>query len=339
MNQRDELQKLLDLLDQKIAHFRRTKVTAVDPGTIFSLDRQIEDVEAERSKVSEEIQALDAVAASQQLYRALLQLGYKEQVLSFLNFIQSKEEQSIGAFLIQGEPSYGQRWLLNRLVKRHIPYGSMAKKVPVELDRRARRKDVSALWRELGYRCGLKKNTPPETTEPDERWWQTQIAKQVSQWWQTQNVLLIFHDVDEMPQEFLAQLIRELWLPLVSEARTIKGRTHKNKLMMFLIDYKGCVDIQTTQFVEQPESTWEPTVTIKLPTITPFSNPVLQDWITTIRMEPDTLPVFKVINQIGDPVQAILDRSENGIPEQAMSEICSLYDCIWDDAIETWLTL
>lgn len=56
--QRQRLQELCDLLDEKIIHLRTAKVTATDPRVTFSLDKEIEETVAERDRVVQEIENL-----------------------------------------------------------------------------------------------------------------------------------------------------------------------------------------------------------------------------------------------------------------------------------------
>lgn len=325
MNKGEELQKLLDLLEEKIIYLRVAKVTETDALAIFRVEKQIEEAEAEREKIQQEIESQNTSVVSSYLYQALLKLGYREQVLSFKKFLKA---QSIAAFLIHGSPDYGQRWLLNRLITQHIRYGTTGKMVRVQLNRIGRRRDISALWRELAGRVGLvgKQHTPPE------------IVERVYGWWQTQNVMLVFHDVDSMPQEYLQELIEDFWLPLASQAREVVSETRNYQLLMFLVDYEGCVGKQGTLFVEKLAPTWEPKIPIKLPSITQFCDRTLNDWIEIIEMEFDTLPLVEVINDMeGELVQEILDNSENGVPELAMSEICHLCGSNWYEEKDRWL--
>ncbi|NJM73476.1 MAG: hypothetical protein HC862_27010 [Scytonema sp. RU_4_4] len=324
MNQREELQKILNLLEEKILFLQKAKVTAIEAVALFSLQKQIEEAEGERYKIIQQIEHLASVAWSEELYRALLKLGYREQVRSFLKFLKA---QSIGAFLIHGLLDYGQRWLLNRLVTQHIRFGTMGKMVRIELDRIGRRRDISCLWRELGGRVGLGRQHSP-----------TEIAERVFHWWKTQNVILVFHDVDCMPEGYLQELLDEFWLPLASQAREVVSQT-KYQLLMFLVDYEGCVGCQDTMFVEQVEPTWEPRVPIKLPIINPFCDRTLTDWLETVETEFNTLPLVEVIYQIEDLVKEILENSENGVPELAFSEICHRCGCNWYEERERWLKI
>lgn len=314
MNKPEDLQKLVDFLDEKILHLRMAKVTQTDALAIFKAEKQIEEAEAERDSIKQEIENQDTSAASYDLYNALLKLGYREQVLSFKKFLK---KQSIGTFLLHGSPDYGQRWLLNRLITQHIRHCNTGKLMRVQLNRIARRRDITALWRELGGRVGLigTKPTPSE------------VVERVYEWWQTQNVILVFHDVDCMPQEYLQELIQEFWLPLANQARKVVS---EYQLLMFLVDYEGDVGTQNTLFVEKLEPTWEPKIPIKLPSITQFCDRTLNDWIETVEIEFDTLPLVEAINNTEDElVNEILDNSENGVPELAMLEICHLCGCNW----------
>ncbi|MDJ0675775.1 MAG: hypothetical protein QNJ36_10405, partial [Calothrix sp. MO_167.B42] len=315
MNKGEELQKLFDLLEEKIMCLRVAKVTETDALAIFKVEKQIQEAEAEREQIKQEIENQNTSAASCDLYRALLKLGYRQQVLSFKKFLKT---QAIASFLIHGSPDYGQRWLLNRLITQHIHYGTTGKLIRVQLNRIGRRRDINALWRELAGRVGLvgTQHTPSE------------IVERVYGWWQTQNVILVFHDVDCMPQKYLQELIQDFWLPLASQTLKVISETGNYQLLMFLVDYEGCVGRQNTLFVEQLELTWEPKIPIKLPSITQFGDRTLNDWIETIEMEFDTLPLVEAINDREDElVQKILDNSENGVPELAMSEICHLCGC------------
>ena len=143
--------------------------------------------------------------------------------------------------MVHGSPDYGQRWLLNRLITQHIRHGTTGKLVRVQLNRIGRRRNISALWRELGGRVGLF-GTKPQPSE---------VVEQVYRWWQTQNVILVFHDVDCMPKEYIKKLIQEFWLPLATQARDVNSQTPKYQLLMFLVDYEGYIGTENTLFVEK----------------------------------------------------------------------------------------
>jgi hypothetical protein len=55
---RDELQKLYDLLDEKILRLRTARIIETDAAIVFRLDKQIEEAEIEREKIAQEIDNL-----------------------------------------------------------------------------------------------------------------------------------------------------------------------------------------------------------------------------------------------------------------------------------------
>lgn len=63
---RDELQKLSELLDEKIIRLRTAKVTETNPAVIFQLDKQIEEAELEHNQVVKQIEALNQSPESRQ---------------------------------------------------------------------------------------------------------------------------------------------------------------------------------------------------------------------------------------------------------------------------------
>jgi inactive STAND len=328
MNHREELLKLLGLLDEKILFLKGKKFTEANPLVLFQLGKEIEEAEIERQVIKQQIESLNCSTSSQNLYLALLKLGYKDQILAFRRFVRS---QSIGAFLIHGCPDYGQRWLLNRLVTQHIDDGTSSKVLPIELHRIGRRIDISTLWRELGGRCGLRR----QSTVADIK---EEIVERVYQWWQTQNVVLIFHDVDCMPENYLQQLIQEFWLKLATQARETASPTRKYRLLMFLVDYEGCVGTRETLFVERIEPNWEGKIPVKLPVINPFCEDELNEWLETVEMEFDELPLIERINQKDVLIEEILQPSK-GIPEDVFYEICGHCKCNWYEAKDRWLKL
>lgn len=325
MNYCEELLKTLELLDEKILFLERENITQASPLVRFELGKEIEKLSTQREDIEQEIESITYTENIKNLYKALLKLGYENQILAFKRFIRG---QSIGAFLIHGSPDYGQRWLLNRLVTQNINDGTSSKVLPVELHRIGRRIDIFTLWRELGGRCGLRRQNTP-----------TEIIDCVYQWWQTQNVVLIFHDVDCMPENYLQQLIQEFWLPLAMQARETASETRKYRLLMFLVDYEGCVGTQETLFVEKIEPNWEAKIPVKLPVINPFCSSELDEWLDTVEMEFDKLPLIEVISRKNELIQEILENSDNGIPELAFSEICDRCECNWYEAKDRWLKL
>ncbi|MBN3924083.1 hypothetical protein [Nostoc sp. NMS4] len=313
------LQGQSEVLAEKLKILRRDYAIAADTLIRFQLEKQIEQTEAEKKKLDQQLDDLERASSSGKVYHALLKLGYREQTRTFRRFI---ETHSVGAFLIHGSLYYGQRWLLNRLVRQNVPNIITGKVVRIELSRIARRSDSAALWRELGGRVGLgRQSSIPE------------IAERVYQWWLTQNVLLILYDVDCLSETLLHDLIRDFWLLLATKVKTANPQVSQFKLLMFLVDYDGCVDSWNIPFVERLDPTWKPDNPVKLPEINQFSDDELTNWL---EYSEDELPT-NLIDQLEETVQTILKNSDNGIPELALDEICQLSGCSWYDEEEKWL--
>jgi len=324
-----ELQKKYDLLTDEISFLRKSeRIDDLSPRERFRLTKQIEEVEKERTQVSQQLQELEKTALSiganihQNLYPTLLKLGYRLQIRAFRKLM---ETDSIHAFLIHGFPDYGQRWLLNRLVVQYVPHVLTGKVVVINVSRKVRRNDASAFWREIAGRVGLQgqQSTP------------TEIAEKVYRWWQTQNVLFVFHDVEKMPENTLSELIQNFWSPLINKIQELQSPPSKFKLIMFLIDYEGCVENWQIPLAEEINSHWTPQTPFRAPKIAEFSANELTDWIET---EFDKLPTI-LTNQVDSTVQAILADSQNGIPEVVLENICQLCGCDWYEESEKWLKL
>ncbi|MBN3942436.1 MAG: hypothetical protein V7L21_18555 [Nostoc sp.] len=311
---RQGLQQQYDLVAEKLNRLRFDYAIVTDVLIRFEREKQIEQTEGELKELEQQLYYLEQSVSSERLYQALLKLGYRKQTREFRKFI---EVHSTAAFLIHGSPDYGQRWLLNRLVVQHVPSIITGKIVRIDLSRISRRSDINALWRELGGRVDLdRQSTIPE------------IADRVYRLWQTQNVLLIFYDVNCLQEAFLNELIQNFWLPLATKAKEATLQTSQFKLLMFLVDYDGCSGSWNVPFAESQNS-W------KLTEITEFSEAELTEWLD---YEEDALPT-KLIDQIDKTIQIILKNSDNGIPELTFCEICRLSDCNWDEQEEKWLRL
>jgi inactive STAND len=294
---------------------------AIDSGASvqFQLEKEIEQVEADLAKIGQQQEDLERLSGDGRLYQALLKLGYRQQVQTFRKFVQG---YPVSAFLIHGGMEYGQRWLLNRLVVQHTQDSIAGKVIKINLTRVARKSDVAALWRELSNRVGLgRQGTIAE------------IANRVYQWWQTQHVLLIFYEVDALSEAFLAQFLAEFWQPLVS--RELAAVESPYRLLMFLVDYDGCVGDWPMAFVETQAANWTSMLPVKLAKIAEFSEGELGNWLEVFSGD---LPLG-LLEDAEDTVQTILDNSDQGIPEPAMSEICRMAGSDWYENEDRWLKL
>lgn len=322
-----ELQREYELLTEEIQFLRQSERTEeLSPREKFRLKKQIEQVETEREVIGDQLKAkeleLPSGHSGEALYRSLLRLGYRQQIRLFRRLV---EAESIAAFLIHGYPEYGQCWLLNRLVIQYVPYFLTGKVIKIYASRKVRQNDVSAFWREVAGRVGLR-GKPYAPVE---------IAQQICQCLQTQNVLLVLHEVEKIPEATFYELIQEFWLPLVEQVSSQTCKPTKFKLLLFLVDYEGCVGSWEAPFSEQLSSTWEPKTPIKSPIITEFSDNDLVDWIET---EYGELPSVLTAN-VDSLVESLLEDSEDGIPELVLDAICDRCGCDWYEESKKWLSL
>src|SRR5205807_3145019 len=131
--QRDELQKQYDLLSIQILRLGDAYAVEIDPVLELKLEKQIEYAKAKRSRVAEQIQALDdqieTLDNSTRLRKALSKLNYYSQVRLFRQLL---ERSQVGALVIYGERGYGQDWLLKRLLSQ-VSHKMTSQEVQVNL--------------------------------------------------------------------------------------------------------------------------------------------------------------------------------------------------------------
>ena len=275
--------------------------SAIQAGTLvgFQLDQEIEREEAKRDRLAKQIDNLE----SERVHIELFRLNYIKQVRLFREFI---EQNRIGAFLVHGSPEHGQIFLLKRLLNA-IPDGSVTPPIQFHLSRKAFRTDIKALWRELGRQIGVQNFSLPE------------IARNVMSQLKNQHVILVFHDIDCIDEDYLQELIREFWLPLVNSTQEAIYSSNEFFLLMFLVDQDGCVNTWNIAFADEFEIMWEPCTPIRLPIIDRLSDQVLVNWMENAI---DALPT-KVTKKIDYTVQIILQNSE-GVPELVFAQILKL---------------
>ncbi|MDB9529068.1 TIR domain-containing protein [Oscillatoria sp. CS-180] len=255
------------------------------------------------------------------LYSALLKLGFQQQAELFLRAIDA---ESVAAFLIHGgSPEYGQRWLLNRLVVEYVPLHTVSKVVTIDLSRTARRKDVSAYWRELGKRLNLKLSEINAIA----------VADGVYRWWLTQDVIFVFHDVNLMPESSLVNLIEQFWLPLTQRVQMAEAGESDRKLLMFFVDYEGKAEQWQLPWVEKLDASWDPRKPIKPPKLQEFTDQEVMSWI--VSQFRDLPPVLT--QGIDEQVNEILALTDQGVPDLVLQEICERCGFDWYEELDKWL--
>jgi inactive STAND len=280
----DALEKQCDILSQKKGKLREELAWQSDVCIKFQIEKQIEQVQEEQKEIHRQICNFNSC----QLYRNLLKLGYTKQEMLFLQFIR---KHPVSAFLIHGEPDYGQGWLLNRL-SLHIKGSIKAKKVIVDLSCLVRSKNIDVVWRDIARSVGLGRQVlPPE------------IVDRVYLCLQTQSVFIIFTNIDFVPPKDLRELLHNLWLLFASKTQKISS---ESKLLMFMVDMTSNTEKCDIQFAERLNTDWNANIPIKLPIIERFNQDILSDWI---KYEFASLPT-ELTDNIDSSIQTILEQSE-----------------------------
>lgn len=195
----------------------------------------------------------------EQVYQALSNLNYRKQLNKFCDELNTK---SVGAYLIHGEDNCGQKWLLNRLIK-ISKTNEQFKVIPIEISRSSRTTSVEGLWREL--RCKFLGDFPGDTDEE-------KIIEKISQCCQTQTVIISLNSINQISNDYYSKLLTDFWRPLVKGISDRQTQVN-HRLLMFLIDYQGCVENWNGCTLE------EAFTPIILPAITKLSENDIQIWL------------------------------------------------------------
>lgn len=246
---------------------------------------------------------------SGKLFKSLLSLGYDDQDDLFFEIVN--EDFRIASFWIHGLPEHGQRWLLNRLVLKHVPFYTSSKIIIVKLERKGRGIDIESLRRELCGRLGVDRNLSL-----------VDIADRVYHWWTTQNVIFVFHDVNCILEDTFQKLVEAFWVHLARRVQS-DDIISKFKLLMFLVDYEGCTE--NWCLTETPDLDAKISMPVRSDKISKFSKSDLKLWI---RNSSRDLPQC-LTKEVDKTVKTILENSDNGIPEGALAEIYDRCGCDW----------
>ena len=331
---REDLEEEYEEVRKKLKWFKKERAIKTDSEAKYELEQRIEEYEEKLKEIEEELDELEEqinqpkrvensdLEKSQTfdlLYKSLLKLGYWEQ---HNLFEEVAGKYSHGVFLIQGySKDCGQRWLLNRLAS-IIPNILEGKNIVIDLNRTSSRTDILAIWDEFAGRVGL-----PEKSLP------AQIAEKICELRKSQNVLIAFNNADETIRENLCDLLNDFWAALVQKILEYQSKQNTFKLLIFLIDYQGVISQWNIGFVENYNLDWQPNYPLGLPTIHPFSDQDLRDWLN---YQSDFLPPAMSANKT-ETVRVLLEKQ--GVPMPTLRKICDLCGCNWFEQECKWLRL
>lgn len=251
----------------------------------------------------------------QRLHQALLRLNYRSQERGVRKWLHGR---AVAAFIIHGPTDeYGQHWLLNRLIASHTPLSTTAKAITVDLRSALRGADPHSLWRELGRRVGLARGAEPQ-----------QIVQRVCQLWATQSVLLIFNNIGQLSPDLLQTLLEQLWQPLARAA--LAQPDPRFLLLLFLIDNDGMVEAHLPAPAQPPA---DPCAPLRLEALGRFSKYDLLSWF-----EQHGEPLLPEPCDDPEPIiEDLLAQTDNGLPKEALVELCWLYQINWYDKEAVWV--
>ncbi|MFN6568788.1 hypothetical protein [Dendronalium sp. ChiSLP03b] len=293
------------------------------------LEEEIEQAEnfLTRNKQQDAAKSVsDELFKRETLYKVLLGLDYIDHVRLFRSFLKTKQA---AAFVIHGsseDTECSLQLLLKRLIGVMMQGKTSFPLLKTKLSCRVRRRDVSALWRELGREFGANYDDSPD-----------EIAIKVCERLQTEHVILLFDDLDRLND--INQFIQDFWLPLVKVAKKHLYQTNSCQLLMFLVDYNGCVINSTFECIDEYTSTWEPHIPIRLPMVSQFPVDILTEWVRSLVEDlPDEFITQE--NYVEYTVKFILQDGNHGVPDLVMKRICGIWGCdLHDEGTSRWLEL
>lgn len=313
---------------EKLAYFEEEYDKKTNAETRFELKNVIHGIKTELDEVEADIGTIEIRLAEcklqiekiertrkrEALHACLLRLDYESQEKLFKKLLYWS---SVGAFLIHGEPGYGQNWLLNRLM-RHIPRLSLSgKTIKMNVQLAGGTPSISGLQEQFSLRGDLKNVQSLQ-----------EVIDQFHDWWQTRTVVLILRNVNVMDAKFVKDFIEYFWLPLVGKATKVPSPEPYYKLIAFLIDNRGHADIWSLHTTEQIDETSVPRKPVKPPKLTPILSDELMRWLTG---EGDKLPLKL-------EVEDILRYNQDGVPEAVLEDICTLCGLDWEESEQLWIT-
>ncbi len=239
-------------------------------------------------------------------------LNYTKQGNLFRQFRDEKHKK--GAFLIHGAPSYGQVWLLNRLIRQLRDYSTLDP-FKFSFQSKAGEPSIKRLWKFLAKWVGLNISFSIDAAT------QQEIIRRLYKRWQTQTVILILNNSHVIEEQYIDKFLQEFWQAFVNITNDRVDQPSKHYFLMFLIAHDDRVDKWKVPLAWQVDPAWEPRLPLKLEKLAEFSEKVLEDWILREERLPPHLKA-----------KDILDNSE-GIPEDALNYICEC--CGYDE----WLDL
>jgi len=244
--------------------------------------------------------------------QALKELNYDDQKNDFKNNIINIKPAV--AFVVHGNPGYGQKWLVNCL-SYNIPYHVNAWKYCIHV--KPHRKDINSLLTSLAGTL----NTNSSHQE---------IQDKIYDLWKNSTVILAIHNVDVIANNCLEEFIKKCWLPLV-ERVNIANNNSKYRIVLFLVDHKNYKSkLETILSSESLNNNNH--LPIFLPDIKDFDTNLVEYWVDT---------QDKILSQLQWNEEESMEQIMKDIvqrdskPIDFFKSICDCFDLKWQNIEET----
>jgi transcriptional regulator with XRE-family HTH domain len=264
------------------------------------------------------------------LKKLLIELNYKEQYTQFSSW--REQRYKTGAFIIEGKPKRGQRWLVNRLLQQKFrePY-EIDNLIPLMKPTSSKKSEEDydefypdEMWKELARSLGLGSKANAE-----------KCVERAFQRWENDNLILAVY-TDKI-YEGIPLLIKEFWQPLIEKVS--QNQENESYLLMFLIDSSDRASQWRSDTVFSDNLTnGHPQQPISLPRIETLGKKCYDSWFEDNRNFlgcPRNTQDEQ--NKLQNVSKTIWDKTK-GIPEDVFKQICQRCGCNWSD-IEATLKL
>ncbi len=245
--------------------------------------------------------------AQNSFIQALQELNYAGEDKLFTDFLEVESPSlPVGAFWIRAEEGGGQRWLINRLWQKKVPFYPQAIKYPFFINKRW---TINTIWEKVGATLAVG-------TEPEE------IVEELYNFWVKPNtVALALYGVERLTKADLEELFISFWRPLTQKAA--QQSNSDLPLLLFLIDtgIKDNCDCCLEHLQEYDcDRPWLP---VEFP-LKPFRRKSLVNWANAHHQI--IQPLLRNCSSMQEFNQQLesCNRREDLCPEDVLEKICQL---------------
>ncbi len=286
--------------------------------------------------MEQEVETLEAAASTAaglpqvdpgRLVAALARLDFAPQIRAFaMNFVTANVvDQGFIGFLISGPPGHGQRWLLHRLLAPGFlaaagrpSAASDMEIIELALDARIEREGAAGFATELAARLGIE--------QPPSPW--SAAAQPLLIRLQSRDVTLVIDGLDRVDARFVQGLAGDLGT--VGTALKDASKTAASpRFYLFLLDHSGRAGAPDGPFPDHLHVRMFPHI-VRLPPIERFNRDELLRWLSESASD---LPP-ELVSSPAAGADAILENSDDGVPERALQYICWRSGVAWERVVE-----